>query len=116
KIEGKAISLRPTYRILDQSGNEIATMRKKLISFMGSQYWFEDPNGKEILRAKGNFLEYEYHLMDQSGAIVANISKKFLSIRDSYIVDITGLDVNKYLVLAAVVCIDACEHEDESKR
>jgi len=62
------------------------------------------------MRAKGNFLSYEYHIKDNSGAELANVSKKILSIRDSYSINITSPSANRYLVLAAVTCIDACEH------
>ena len=110
KIEGKVIAIRPTYNILDPSGATIATIKKKLLTFLGSEYWFENPAGQEIMRAKGNFLQYEYSIKDNSGAELASVSKKILSIRDSYSINITSPTANRYLILAAVTCIDACEH------
>jgi uncharacterized protein YxjI len=110
KIEGKVISVRPTYNILDPAGAPIATIKKKLFSFLGGEYWFENPAGQEIMRAKGNFLAYEYHIRDNAGNELASVSKKILSIRDSYSINITSPTANRYLVLAAVTCIDACEH------
>lgn len=110
RIEGKVLALRPTYSILDTNGNLIATLKKKLLTFLGSQYWFENPEGQEIMRAKGDFLAYEYQITDSAGNALAHISKKWLSIRDSYGIDIIG-KADRYLILAAAVCIDAIEHE-----
>jgi uncharacterized protein YxjI len=110
KIEGKVISIRPTYNILDPAGATIATIKKKMFTFLGSEYWFENPAGQEIMRAKGNFLAYEYKINDNSGAELASVSKKILSIRDSYSINIASPTANRYLIMAAVTCIDACEH------
>ncbi len=110
RIEGKILALRPTYRILDPKGNLIATLKKKLLTFLGSQYWFESPEGQKIMLPKGDFLAHEYQITDSTGNALAHISKKWLSIRDSYGIDIVG-KVDRYLILAAAVCIDAVEHE-----
>lgn len=88
----------------------IATLKKKLLTFLGSQYWFENPEGQEIMRAKGNFLAHEYKIKDSTGNALAHISKKWISIRDSYGIDIIG-KADRYLILVAAVCIDAIEHE-----
>ena len=110
KIEGKVLAIRPTYNILDPTGNILATIKKKLFTFLGSEYWFENPQGQEIMRAKGNFLSYEYYIMDNAGNQLAQVSKAILSLTDSYLVNIINPSANRYLVLAAVTCIDACEH------
>ena len=114
RIEGKLLALRPTYSILDQKGNLIATLKKKLLTFFGSKYWFESRKGQEIMRAKGNFLAHEYQITDSAGNTLAHISKKWLSIRDSYGIDIIG-KADRYLILAAAVCIDAVEHEERKR-
>ena len=44
----------------------IATLRKKLLTFPRSQYWFENPEGQEIMRAKGDFLAHEYKITDSA--------------------------------------------------
>jgi uncharacterized protein YxjI len=111
RIEGKVLAFRPTYNILDPGGVTIATIKMKLFTFLGTEYWFENAQGEEILRAKGNFLAYEYRISEPGGLVIAEISKKILSIRDSYSVAILSPNANRYLVLAAVTCIDACEHE-----
>jgi len=110
KIEGKVIAVRPTYNILDPAGTTLATIKKKLFALFGGEYWFENPQGQEIMRAKGNFLSYEYKINDSSGQPLAEVSKKLFSIRDSYAINIVRGDANRYLVMAAVICIDACEH------
>ncbi len=109
KIEGKVLSLRPTYNILDPNGAVVATIKKKMFSLFGSEYWFENPAGQEIMRAKGNFFSYEFEMKDNSGVSLAKVSKKVWAIKDSYGIDITP-SANRYLVLAAVICIDAIEH------
>jgi uncharacterized protein YxjI len=110
RIEGKVISVRPTYNILDPAGATLATIKKKLFALFGGEYWFENPQGQEIMRAKGNFLSYEYKINDSSGQPLAEVSKKLFSIRDSYAINIVRADANRYLVMSAVICIDACEH------
>jgi uncharacterized protein YxjI len=110
KIEGKILAIRPTYNILDPAGATIATIKKKLFALFGGEYWFENPAGQEIMRAKGNFLAYEYQIKDSAGNPLADVSKKIFSIRDSYAVNIVSPTANRYLILAAVQCIDACEH------
>ncbi len=114
RIEGKVLALRPTYSILGPKGNLIATLKKKLLTFLGSHYWFENPEGQEIMRAKGDFLAHEYQITDRTGNTLAHISKKWLSIRDSYGIDIIG-EADRYLILAAAVCIDAIEHEKRQR-
>ena len=112
RIEGKVIAIRPTYNILDPAGATIATIKKKIFTLLGSEYWFENPAGQEIMRAKGNFLAYEYSILDNPGTELALVSKKIISIRDSYSINIASPTANRYLILAAVICIDACEHPD----
>ncbi len=66
------------------------------------------------MHAKGDFLAHEYQIADRAGNILAHTSKKWLPIRDSYGIDIIG-GADRYLILAAAVCIDAIEHEKRQR-
>jgi len=104
-IHKKIITLRRTYRILDARRRLVATMKKKLLKLIGTEYWFEDPDGVEILRMKGRFHAHYYSLEGPSGGEFAEIKKKWLSLRTSYSADDAN-SANDFLVLSAVICID----------
>ncbi|MCB9099956.1 MAG: LURP-one-related family protein [Anaerolineales bacterium] len=109
RLSQKVIRIRPTFQILDANEKLVVTMKQKLFKLIGSEYWFEDPTGHEILRAKGKFHAHAYTLFDNQGGTVAEVNKKWVSLRDSYGVEIFS-STDRLIVLGAVICIDIVEH------
>lgn len=113
RLNQKVVRVRPTFQILDANENLVVTMKRKLFKLIGSEYWFEDPNGHEVLRAKGKFHAHTYTLFDKQGRTVAEVNKKWVSIRDSYGIEIFS-SMDRLIVLGAVICIDIVEHSARS--
>lgn len=113
RLNQKVVRIRPTFQILDADENLMVTMKQKLFKLIGSEYWFEDSNGQEVLRAKGNFLAHKYTLFDNQSVPVAEVNKKWVSLRDSYGVEIFS-SMDRLIVLGAVICIDIIEHNSSS--
>ena len=114
RLNQKIVKIRPTFQILDANENLVVTMKQKLLKFIGSEYWFEDSNGREVLRAKGKFHAHAYTLFDNQGRTVAEVNKKWVSIRDSYGIEIFS-SMDRLIVLGAVICIDIVEHSSRSQ-
>lgn len=93
-------------KIFDPMGNEIGTVREKILTFLpkfelylGDQYigciskeltFFKpryniDCNGWEV---EGNFLEWDYSIVDSSGTPVAVISKEIFHWTDTYVIQV----------------------------
>ena len=113
RINQKVLRLRPTFQILDANEKVVVTMKRNLWKFIGSEYWFEDPAGQEVLRARGRFHAHAYTLFDTQGSPLAEVNKKWVSIRDSYGVEIFS-SIDRLIVLGAVICIDIVEHSASS--
>ncbi|MEM7126254.1 MAG: LURP-one-related family protein [Chloroflexota bacterium] len=108
-VREEVLKFRKTFHILDADENLVVTMRKTLFTLVAPEYWFEDPDGNEILRAKGKFHAYQYALFDPQGEMAAEITKEWVSLQDSYGVEILS-SVDPLIVLSAVICIDNIEH------
>ncbi len=109
-VTGKIIAIRPTFTFHDNMGNEIGTIKKKLLKLIGEEYWVEQ-NGTEFMRVYGNFTEHDYR-MEVNKQPVAYVHKKWVSVRDSFGVSISG-NVDHRLVIGAVVAV---EHLEVSER
>lgn len=132
-VDGRAFSLGDKLSFQDMSGNELAFIRQRLLSW-GPTYeiskngsvsatvrkkhftlfrckFFVDVPGPDDLEAQGNFLEHEY-TFTRGGAAVAQVSKKWIALTDSYVVDV-GPQADDVLVLACAVVIDLVCHEGD---
>ena len=112
-IQKKILSMRPTFQFFDLQGHIIATMKKKVFKFFGTEYWFEDADGNEILRAKGKFHAHTYQFYQTQDELVAGVSKKWIAVRDSYGIEMFSPYVDRLLILSAVIGIDAIKNEEE---
>jgi uncharacterized protein YxjI len=110
RIEAKALALQPSFNILDPGGITIATLKGLQTTFHGSEYWFENAKGEEILRARGKFPSGEYQILDPAWSVIAEINMGLPSEKCDFSVAILSPNANRYLVLAAVACIDGSEH------
>ena len=130
-VDGKAFSIREKLVLKDMAGNELASVRQKLLT-IGKTYevWrggelaatvrkqlftllrakFEvDVPGPGDLEAQGDLLDHEY-TFTRGGQVVARVSKRWFSFSDSYGVDIAEGEAD-VLILAAAVVIDMAVHD-----
>lgn len=135
-VDGKAFSLGEQLSFQDLSGNELAYIRQKLLSW-GPTYeiyrqgelqavvkkqlftlfrcrFTVDVPGPNDLEAEGDFLDMEYTFA-RGGRPVAQVSKQWFAWSDSYGVDIAEGE-DELLILASTVVIDMVCHDDQGKR
>jgi uncharacterized protein YxjI len=131
-VDGKVLTIRDALSFQDMEGNELAVIRRKLLS-IGRTYVIErggrtttvhkhlftllrcrftvDVPGPGDLEAVGSFLDHEYEFRDAGGGVVARVGKKWLALTDTYAVDVAD-GADDVLILAAAIVIDRCCHED----
>jgi uncharacterized protein YxjI len=135
-VDGKAFSLGKQLSIQDMAGNELASIRQKLLSW-GPTYeiygrgelravvkkalftllqcrFSVDVPGPDDLEATGDLFDHEYSFT-RGGRTVATVSKKWFSWADSYGVDIAEGE-DEILILASAVVIDLACHGDQKGR
>jgi uncharacterized protein YxjI len=106
QIEGKVLSLHNQFTFTDNLGMELGILRKKLVKFIGDEFWMEK-DGKELMRIYGDFLEHDYR-MEMDGKLVARVHREWASIRDQYGISVLG-NVDHRLVVGAVIVIEHIE-------
>ncbi len=125
RVNGKAARLRDTWVLEDRDGDEVATIRERVMSVRDAikidvggreavvkkaivgirdRYHVELDGGPDM-KAHGDFVDHEYEI-EQDGDKVAEISKKWFRLRDTYGVEVFG-DVDAALILSITVAIDA---------
>jgi uncharacterized protein YxjI len=119
------LSLSQRLSLSDQSGRELAEVRKHMMStrhdiivdgqrvaeihhegFFGEHYEVDSHFGR--ISAKGNFSGWNYSI-HQGGQLIATVSRE-LALREKFQVDIAD-NVNDVFVLAVVLAIDAIHDE-----
>lgn len=120
-----SLSLSQRLSLSDQSGRELAEIKKHLMStrhdiivagqrvaevhhegFFGEHYEIDSQFGR--ISAKGNFSGWNYTI-HQEGQPIATVSREF-ALREKFIVDIAD-NVNDVFILAIVLAIDAIHDE-----
>ena len=86
--------------VLDEGGNRVATIRRKLFS-LHDKYFVESSVGR--MEITGNILGYDYHI-SVDGKEVGHIARK-ISLRDSFVLDIDDSFDYRFFV-ALVIEID----------
>jgi len=108
QVRKHLVSLTPTFEITRQ-GQEVAEVRKKLFTPFVDRFTIDIP-GPDDLHVTGSLFEHEY-TVTQAGETVATISKRWISLTDTYAVDIApGQDV--VVLLAAVLALDLVEDRE----
>lgn len=111
RIDQRLLSFGPTYEIT-RGGRHVATVKKHLFTLFHAKFTVDVP-GPDDLEATGSFLEHEYRF-ERGGRQVAEVSKRYFSLSHTYGVDVAdGQD--DVLILAAVVVIDLCLHDEKHK-
>ncbi len=137
RVTGKLFSIGDKLSLEDDSGNELAVIRQKIISLRPAYeiHRFDDDRqeqfkarivknitlfrdkytvdlpGPDDYSVHGDFLDYNYEFQ-RGGRRVAQVAKRFFSIRDSYGVDIVDGE-DDVTILAAAVVIDLISHDEE---
>lgn len=112
RVRKRLISLRPTYEIT-RNGQEIGEVRKKLFSPFVDRLTIDIP-GPDDLHVTGSLFEHEY-AVERAGQVVATISKHWISLTETYGVDIApGQD--DVLILASVLALDLSEDEERARQ
>ena len=110
-IDQKLLSWGPTYEIF-RGGRQVAVVKKHLFTLFRNRFTVDVP-GPDDLEAQGSFLEHEY-TFTRHGRTVAEVSKKWFSWTHTYGVDVAPGE-DDVLVLAGVVVIDLCMHDEQKK-
>ena len=125
-VEGKAFSFGHQLSFQDNSGNELAYIRQKILSWGPTYEIYRDGQlfavvkkerftffkhvftvdvpGPDDLVAEGDFLDLEFSFSRSSG-IVATVSRQWFSLADSYGVDIVDGE-DDLTILASTIVID----------
>jgi uncharacterized protein YxjI len=106
RVQGKTLSLHKEFTLYGPDGEAVATIKKKVMTFGGQEYWVEK-DGAEAMRIFGDFVNHEYQ-MECNGETVAVVHRKWASMRDQMGVSITG-NVDHQLVIGAAVVIEQLE-------
>jgi uncharacterized protein YxjI len=130
KVDGKALRIRKTLLLETPSGDEVYTIRKKLLSIrdtmeiahggktvatvtkaliapLGERFRIEVEGGDD-LEAKGNIVDHEY-VIERGSDVVAEVSKGWFRMRDTYGIEL-ATPQDAALILAVTVCIDQMSH------
>ena len=97
--------------VCDALGNEIGTVREKVLSwlpkfemFLGDRYIGRI--SKELTLFKPKFFEWDYSITDSGGQPVASVSKKLWNLTDTYEIDVLNPQ-DAVVSLMLVLAIDA---------
>ena len=112
RVQRQLIALRPTYHITRQ-GQELAEVRKKLISPFVDRYTIDIP-GPDDLNVTGSLLEHEYTI-ERGKRVVATVSKRWISLTETYGVEIAPGE-DDLVILASVLAIDLAEDRERGDR
>jgi uncharacterized protein YxjI len=105
-IRKKLVSIRDTMEI-ERDGETVATIAKALLTPLRDRFSIDVADGEDM-EAKGNIVDHEYSI-NRRGDQVAQVSKDWFRMRDSYGIEIAA-DENDALILAVAVCIDQMSH------
>jgi uncharacterized protein YxjI len=134
-VDGKALRLRETFELKDASGQKLATIHKKFLTFTDSMEIEHDGEraatvhkavfsplhhraiidipGRGRLEAVGNLIDKDFEIRD-GGQAIAWISRSWFRIRDSYGVDVAPGE-NDALILCIAICLDRIHHDEQRR-
>ncbi len=80
-IEQKILALRDTFGIKDQNGNQLAYVKKQLVSF-GPKFWYENTGGQRLGEVHGKILAIRptFEIYDGQGQLRAQVKKKIMKL------------------------------------
>ena len=110
-VSKQLISITPKFHIT-RHGEEVATVRKKLISPFVDRFTVDIP-GPDDLHVTGSIFEHNF-TVERKGNVVATVSKRWVAMTDTYGVD-TAEGEDDILILAIVLAIDLTEGAENQK-
>ena len=110
-VHRRLIALRPTYEI-NINGREVATVKKHFFTPFRDKFTIDVP-GPDDLEMTGSLLDHDFTVR-RGGKTVATISKAWFSFRDTYGVDIADGE-DQLLILASVLALDLAEDRENSQ-
>ena len=135
-VDGKAFSLGDQLSFRDPGGQELASIRQKLLAWgrtyeirragelvavvkkapfaLFRHHFTVDVPGPDDLEAEGDFIDHEYTLR-RGDRVVATVSKRWFSWSDTYGIDVADGE-DDLLVLVSSVVIDMACHRDGKRR
>jgi uncharacterized protein YxjI len=97
-IEQKILALRDTFGIKDRSGNQLAYVKKQLVSF-GPKFWYEDTNGQRLgeIHAKVLTIRPNFEIYDSQNQLRARVKEKLIVLIGSkwWMEDASGREIAK---------------------
>lgn len=111
-------------KIFDAQGNEIGTVKERIISFLPKFEMYVGDNYLGCIKKEfsffkpkftiecnnwqvdGDFFEWDYNITDTNGNIIATVSKDVFRWTDTYVIDVENPQ-NVLGVLMLVIAIDA---------
>ena len=133
-VDGKALRLRETFELKDASGDTLAIIRKRFLTFtdaMEIEYdgavatvhkavisplhhrAVIDIPGRGRLEAVGNLIDKDFEIRD-GRQVIAWISRAWFRLRDTYGVDIAPGE-NDALIICIAICLDRIHHDEERR-
>jgi uncharacterized protein YxjI len=101
-IRQRLLSIRQTMEI-ERNGDTVATVSKALIAALRERFSIEVEGGKSM-EATGDIFDHEYTI-GRDGNPVAEVSKRWFRMRDTYGIDTVEAQ-DDAMILAVAVCID----------
>jgi uncharacterized protein YxjI len=130
RVDGKALRIRKTLVLETPSGDEVYTIRKKLLSIRDTmeighggktvatvtkaliaplrERFSIEVEGGEDMEANGDIVDHEY-VIERGSETVAEVTKRWFRMRDIYGIEI-AVSQDASLILAVTVCIDQMSH------
>ena len=97
-IEQKILALRDTFGIKDRNGNQLAYVKKQLVSF-GPKFWYEDTNGQRLGEIHGKVLSIRpnFEIYDAQNQLRARVKEKLIVLIGSkwWMEDASGHEIAK---------------------
>jgi uncharacterized protein YxjI len=80
-VEQKILTIRDTYGIKERSGNLLAYVKKKFMTW-GPQFWYEGPDGSRLGEIHGKILTIRptFEIYNAQGQLQAAVKKKLLKL------------------------------------
>ncbi|MFW9770925.1 MAG: LURP-one-related family protein [Promethearchaeota archaeon] len=121
-IHSKIISARGAQDLKDPSGNLIARIKRKILTFFRNVFYLEDPSGQRWYTAEGDFMGWSFKIFEvASQKLVAEIEKAdrwrdvFLGgvfdFADSYALKILDNETDRRILVGFVLSIDNVLHD-----
>ncbi|WP_411081549.1 LURP-one-related/scramblase family protein [Streptomyces sp. cmx-18-6] len=109
ELRQKLVSLRDTM-LIERGDEELARVRRKRLSLLRNHYRVTLVDGTEM-DVSGKILDREFAI-EYDGELLAQISRRWLTIRDTYGIDVVREDADIALLIAVAMCVIVLADKD----